>query len=116
MSWPPKSLAIFRPEATSLAVAWPLRIFTTVTWRAIWALNGTANLMLRLVGIRPASTTDLAHSEEELRLLLASSGGQGVLDPIEQELASRSLALGELSVREVMCRGPRCARSPPIYR
>jgi CBS domain containing-hemolysin-like protein len=98
----PKSIAILRPEGTTLAVAWPLQAFTKVMWPAIWALNGTANLMLRLIGVRPASESDLAHSEAELQLLLASSGENGVIDPIEQELASRSLALGELSVREVM--------------
>jgi len=98
----PKSIAILRPEGTTLAVAWPLRAFTTVMWPAIWALNGTANLMLRVVGVRPASESDPAHSEAELRLLLASSGEHGVIDPIEQELASRSLALGELSIREIM--------------
>jgi CBS domain containing-hemolysin-like protein len=98
----PKSIAILRPEGTTLAVAWPLRAFTTVMWPAIWALNGTANLMLRLIGVRPASESDPAHSEAELRLLLASSGEHGVIDPIEQELASRSLALGELSIREIM--------------
>jgi CBS domain containing-hemolysin-like protein len=98
----PKSIAILRPEGTALAVAWPLRVFTTVMWPAIWALNGIANLMLRVIGIRPASESELAHSEEELRLLLAVGGEQGVIDPIEQELASRSLALGELSIREVM--------------
>jgi putative hemolysin len=58
--------------------------------------------MLRVVGVRPASESDPAHSEAELRLLLASSGEHGVIDPIEQELASRSLALGELSIREIM--------------
>jgi len=58
--------------------------------------------MLRLVGLRGASESEGTHSEEELRLLLASSGQHGVLDPIEQELASRSLALGDLFVREVM--------------
>lgn len=98
----PKSIAILKPDATALVVAWPLRAFAFVGWPAIWALNGTANLMLRLVGIRPSSEGERAHSEQELRLLLASSGLHGVLDPIEQELASRSLALGELSIREIM--------------
>jgi CBS domain containing-hemolysin-like protein len=98
----PKSIAILRPEATSLVIAWPLRAFTKLMWPAIWLLNGAANLLLRLVGLRAASERELAHSEEELRLLLASSGEHGILDPIEQELASRSLALGELRVREVM--------------
>ena len=98
----PKSIAILRPDTTTLVVAWPLRIFARVAWPAIWALNGLANLMLRTIGLRAAPDSELVHSEEELRLLLASSGERGVLDPIEQELASRSLALGELSVREIM--------------
>ncbi|HZU16542.1 MAG TPA: hemolysin family protein [Candidatus Dormibacteraeota bacterium] len=98
----PKSVAILHPDAASLVVAWPLRLFATAMWPAIWALNGTSNLLLRLVGLRVVPDTEPTHSEEELRLLLASSGEHGVLDPIERELASRSLALGELSVRQVM--------------
>lgn len=98
----PKSIAILRPDTTTLVIAWPLRVFARIAWPAIWTLNGLANLMLRAIGLRAASESELAHSEEEIRLLLASSGEHGVLDPIEQELASRSLALGELSVREIM--------------
>ncbi|HKG57874.1 MAG TPA: hemolysin family protein [Candidatus Limnocylindrales bacterium] len=98
----PKSIAILRPEATTLAVTWPLRAFAVVMRPLIFALNGLANAMLRLVGLRPASESELAHSQEELRLLLASSGQHGVLDPIEEELASRSLDLGERTVREIM--------------
>src|SRR5215210_7016653 len=98
----PKSIAILRPDATTLAVTWPLRAFAVVMRPLIWGLNGLANGMLRLVGLRTASESELAHSQEELRLLLASSGQQGVLDPIEEELASRSLALGDRTVREIM--------------
>ncbi|MHB8959291.1 MAG: hemolysin family protein [Candidatus Limnocylindrales bacterium] len=98
----PKSIAILRPDATALVVTWPLQAFATVMRPFISVLNGTANLMLRTIGLRAASETEQAHSEEELRLLLASSGDQGVLDDVEQELATRSLSLGELTVREVM--------------
>ena len=98
----PKSIAIARPEATTLVIAWPLRAFTTVMWPFIWTLNGFAGVLLRLVGIRPASESEMAHTDEELRLLLASSREHGVIDTIEQELATRSLELGEHSVRSVM--------------
>jgi CBS domain containing-hemolysin-like protein len=98
----PKSLAILRPERTALVVAWPLDVFYFVMRPAIVLLNGTANLLLRLVGVNPATESEAAHSDVELRLLLASSGEHGVIDPIEQELASRSLTLGDLSVRDVM--------------
>lgn len=98
----PKSLAILRPERTALVVAWPLDAFYFVMRPAIVLLNGTANLMLRLVGLNPATESEAAHSDAELRLLVASSGEHGVIDSIEQELASRSLTLGDLSVRDVM--------------
>src|SRR5215210_1686346 len=98
----PKTIAILRPDATTLAIAWPLRAFAVAMRPLIWALNGLANGMLRMIGLRTPSENELAHSQEELRLLLASSGEHGVLDPIEEELASRSLALGERSVREIM--------------
>ncbi len=98
----PKSLAILRPERTALAVAWPLDAFYFVMRPAILFLNGTANLLLRLVGLHPATELEAAHSDAELRLLLASSGEHGVIDPVEQELASRSLTLGDLSVRDVL--------------
>ncbi len=98
----PKSLAIMRPERTALVVAWPLDVFYFVMRPAIVLLNGTANLLLRLVGLNPATESEAAHSDAELRLLLASSGERGVIDPVEQELASRSLTLGDLSVRDVL--------------
>lgn len=98
----PKSLAIMRPERTALVVAWPLDVFYSVMRPAIVLLNGTANLLLRLVGLNPATESEAAHSDAELRLLLASSGERGVIDSVEQELASRSLTLGDLSVRDVL--------------
>jgi CBS domain containing-hemolysin-like protein len=49
----PKSLAIQRSEATSLAVSVPLRVFYIVSWPAIWFLNGFSNLILRVFGITP---------------------------------------------------------------
>ncbi len=98
----PKSLAILRPERTALAVAWPLDVFYFVMRPAIVLLNGTANLLLRLIGLNPATESEAAHSDVELRLLLASSGEHGIIDPVEQELASRSLTLGDLSVRDVL--------------
>jgi CBS domain containing-hemolysin-like protein len=98
----PKSLAILNPERVAIATALPLDLFYRAMRPAIWLLNGAANQLLRVVGLRVASENELAHSEEELRLLLASSAAQGVLDPVEGELASRSLILGELTVRDLM--------------
>jgi CBS domain containing-hemolysin-like protein len=67
----PKSMAIQKPLPTTLWIAYPLRWFYLVSFPFIWGLNKTSLFLLRQVGIEPASEAELAHSEEELRLLLA---------------------------------------------
>jgi len=98
----PKSIAILKPEATSRFIAFPLQVFYTVMRPAIVVLNGTANLMLRLVGVGPASEDEAAHTDVELRMILASSGQSGTIDRIEEELAVRSLTFGDVGVADVM--------------
>jgi CBS domain containing-hemolysin-like protein len=69
----PKSVAIRKPQPTSLWVAVPLWIFFKITYPAIWLLNHTANMVLRVFGIEPVSEDEMGHDEEELRRILASS-------------------------------------------
>ncbi|HCA81251.1 MAG TPA: hypothetical protein DEP53_16090 [Bacteroidetes bacterium] len=67
----PKSLAIQKSKVTTLWVAYPLTLFYAVFRPVIWLLNTLANWVLRMVGLSPSSSVELAHSEEELRLLLS---------------------------------------------
>jgi CBS domain containing-hemolysin-like protein len=69
----PKSFAIRRPGPTSIAVALPLYAFYFISFPAIWLLNRASIGLLKLLGMKPAEESEMAHSEEELRLLLASS-------------------------------------------
>jgi len=98
----PKSMAIRRPEKTLLWVSGPLSWFYKILYPFTWALNGTANAFLRLLGGVPLSETDRAHSEEELRLILADSQEKGVLDSDEGRLLERVFDFGDRSVRQVM--------------
>ena len=72
----PKSLAIRKPKPTGLWVAIPLFVFYKATYPAIWVLNAAANAILRLFGVEPLHGEEIVHDEEELRLLLASSGSE----------------------------------------
>jgi CBS domain containing-hemolysin-like protein len=67
----PKWLAIQKPLQTSLWVALPLNWFYKLTYPLIWMLNESSLWILRRVGIEPGSESELVHSEEELRLILA---------------------------------------------
>lgn len=67
----PKSLAIQKAQGTALFVSFPLKLFFAVFKPIIIALNGVANGILRAVGLGAVSESELTHSQEELRLLLA---------------------------------------------
>ena len=98
----PKSLAIQRPESSALGTAKPLQFFYTIFFPAIWALNGAANWLLRLIGLHPATEADLAHSEEELRMIVSASHERGILDELERDLLDNVFDFAERVAREVM--------------
>jgi CBS domain containing-hemolysin-like protein len=69
----PKALAIRKTLPTALWTAPFLSFFITITYPFIWLLNWAAQWLLRQLGIPPVGEADLAHSEEELRLLFSAS-------------------------------------------
>jgi len=92
----PKSLAIQKAQSTTLWVAYPLRLFYLVFKPIIVTLNGLANAILRLFGIRAVSETELKHSEEELRLILTRDQGTSY--------ASKILILNAMDFRKKQAR------------
>jgi len=98
----PKSIALQNPDRTSLVVArptlWSERLFKPF----IWALNGTGNALLRLVGMEPASGHQLVHSVEELKMLVTESAEVGAVARQESELLHAIFEFGDLLVRQVM--------------
>jgi CBS domain containing-hemolysin-like protein len=98
----PKSLAIQRAEATTLTVALPMRLFYFLFYPAIWLLNGIAGRLLRAFGLRAASETHEAHSEDELKVILSSSAQAGAITTARAELLERSLEMAQKTARQVM--------------
>ncbi len=98
----PKSIALQNPERTSLFVArptlWTERLFKP----AIWILNGSGNALLRLVGVHPATGHELAHSVEELKMLVSASEEGGVVEAGEREMLHAVFDFSALVVRQVM--------------
>lgn len=98
----PKSLAIQRAEATTLAVAIPMRIFYVLFYPAIYLFNGMAGRILKLFGVGMASEAHDAHNEDELRVILHSSAEAGVLAKSKAELIERALSMVEKTARQVL--------------
>ncbi|MFC7681018.1 hemolysin family protein [Paenibacillus sp. GCM10028914] len=98
----PKSLAIQRTEGTALLLSGPLLWFYRIFLPVIWLLNKSANGILRLVGIEPASESEAAHSEEEIRILMNESAKSGVIDENEMKLMDNLFDFSDLRAREIM--------------
>lgn len=97
----PKSIAIRYPTATTLSVSVPLRIFYFVFKPFIFLLNGLANLILKIFGIKPVSEQEI-HSEEELRLIIAESEEGGAIETSERELIQNVFDFDDRVVKQVM--------------
>jgi len=98
----PKSLAIQRTEAMALMSAWPIYIFHKIGYPIIVLFDRTAAMFLHLFGIEPAREQDLAHSAEELRMIVSASQRGGVLDQMESELIDNVFDFADRLAREVM--------------
>jgi CBS domain containing-hemolysin-like protein len=103
----PKNFALALPLGTAKLVV-PLQIaFTTVFKPAVALLNGTANGVLRSIGIEPQEELSGARSAEELTSLLRRSAMEGSLERDTATLLARTIAFSELTASDVMTPRPR---------
>src|SRR5438067_1190607 len=99
----PKILAIRKSMAAALFVSAPLRLFYAIFKPAIWFLNAASNWVLRrLVRVEPIAAGELAHSEEELRLIVSESVKSAEVTPLGRELVFNVLDLRDRVVRDIM--------------
>lgn len=98
----PKSVAIREPVRTSLWVAHLLRFFYLIMFPAIWVLNSMSNLVLRQFGFPPATEAEMAHSPEELRLILRESELSGTISPPRREIIEGLFQFSERTARQIM--------------
>lgn len=102
----PKSLAIQRAEHVTLWLAAPMRMFYYLFYPGIIVFNGTANNILRILGVRPASEHEESHSEEELQMLVSASYKCGHLDSSEWNLLQNVFQFEKKVAREIMVPRP----------
>jgi len=98
----PKTVAIGHAESTVLAVSWPLRFFRFLFYPLISVMNGTANVIVSAMHIAPQTEQSLAHSEAELRMILAVSRKSGVLSESHGRLLANALDFADRAVRQIM--------------
>jgi len=98
----PKALALQRAERVALAVARPIEIFYRIFKAPILLINKSGLLSIRLFGLSGPSEHGAAHSEEELRHLIALSHKSGHLIEDERQLINNVFDFTEATVESVM--------------
>ncbi|MDU2063460.1 MAG: hemolysin family protein [Sporomusaceae bacterium] len=98
----PKSIAIQRSDAVTLWLAVPLIGFYKVMYPFIWLLNTLANLFLKMLGVEAIGEQEAAHTEEEIRILMAESHRQGYIDQTELTYVDNIFAFSERTAKEIM--------------
>jgi putative hemolysin len=102
----PKAIALTKNETTALWVALPVEAVFLISYPLVWFLQASANAFTRLFGIEPAPAGIVAHSEEDIRLIVAQAGETGVVEEAEQELLYKVFDFADKEVHEVMMPRP----------
>ncbi len=99
----PKYIAIANPLPVALRLVRPLGGFYVVFKPIIWLLHKSSNFLLRgLLRIQPVPSSELAHSEEELRLILDQSEKSDEVSTLGRDILVNALDMRRRVVRDIM--------------
>ena len=108
----PKSLALQYPEELAMATILPMRWSLALFRPFIWILNGSGNLLLRVLGHEYQGHRGDIHSPEEIEMLFSDSHEGGLLDSEAQHMLRKTLRLRDLVARQVMTPRTRMVVAP----
>lgn len=103
----PKNFALALPRQTSKIVIPFQLVFTAVFKPFVRLLNGTANVILRAIGIEPKEELSSARTADELKSLVRRSASEGSLDSDTATLLARTLVFSDHIAADVMTPRPR---------
>jgi CBS domain containing-hemolysin-like protein len=97
----PKSIAIQRSQRTVMFVALPLKFFFFIFRPFIWVLNGTANHVLKAIGI-PNVQGQEVHSSDELKYLVKQGRESGEIEPADYDIIKNAFEFSERTAKQIM--------------
>ncbi len=96
----PKRLALRRAEAIARLVAPAMHLFARLTTPMVWLMSRATSAVLFALGAHKQDGPSV--SVDDIEHLLEAGRAEGVLEAVEQAVASEALRLGERSVRDIM--------------
>jgi putative hemolysin len=100
----PKQLALHSAERLALVLAGPMQAMARVASPLVHVLAGSSNLIVRLLGMHPATEPPI--TEDEIKVLIEQGTEAGVVAEAEQEMVEGVFRLGEQRVGALMTPRP----------
>jgi len=97
----PKQIGIRKTESAALLTSRPLIFVRGILLAPIFLLNGSARLLLRLIGL-PSDVKEERHSEDELRIILAKHQSSGTMSFRRLLFLENIFDLSDVKVRDAM--------------
>jgi putative hemolysin len=102
----PKAIALQTAERTALWVALPVEAVYVLTYPLVWFLQLSSNAFTRLFGVRPAAAGVIAHTEDDIRMIVAEAEETGVIEEVEEEMLYKVFDFADKEVSDVMVSRP----------
>jgi putative hemolysin len=102
----PKAIALTKNETTALWVALPVEGFFLLTYPVVSFLQASSNAFTRLFGINPAPAGVVAHTEEDIRMIVAAAEDTGVIEEAEEAMLYKIFDFADKEAHEVMVPRP----------
>lgn len=98
----PKTIAIQKAEEITLLIAKPLVFFYRLMYPIIKGMNGSARLLIKLLGFKSISDSEVAHTEEELRMILSDSLKGGEINQAEYKYVNKIFEFDDRIAKEIL--------------
>ncbi|MGH3111580.1 MAG: hemolysin family protein, partial [Gaiellaceae bacterium] len=102
----PKAVALQKAEWLAVALAVPLDWLAKITYPIVWALQKSANAVLRLLRVKPAPAGMIAYTREDIRHSVAAAEDVGEFEEAEEEMLYKVFDFASKEVAEVMVPRP----------
>jgi putative hemolysin len=102
----PKAIALQRAEMLAVWLAPPIAFLARVAKPIVWLLQVSANNVARLFGIQPSPTGVVAHTEEDIRMIVAEGRQSGGVEEVEEELIYKVFDFADKEAHDVMVPRP----------
>src|SRR5262245_40463104 len=102
----PKAVALQKADLLAVALAVPLDWLARLTSPIVWTLQKSANLVLRLLRVRPAPAGMIAYTREDIRHSVAAAEDVGELEEAEEEMLYKVFDFASKEVAAVMVPRP----------